>query len=201
MWKYSSPTGFDLRTVQPVAKRYTKWATPIHVVMCLIIKRNDVSMAGLVDRNVLSVPYALMVNVISKCGRAVDMRSINLVGLCHRHQYSAGGMLQQSILKHRHLHGQKDERPRQYCHLWAVEECKTCCRARNAVALRMSAMEEIPRVERMSARQRWKQCVVRKRCVHDQKSHSIDVLTSTDKVQRLNGSNVTTRVDNVYTSK
>jgi len=33
VWKTSPPPGFNPRTVQPVASRYTDWAIPAHVVL------------------------------------------------------------------------------------------------------------------------------------------------------------------------
>jgi hypothetical protein len=32
VWKISPPSGFDPRTVQPVASRYTDWAIPAHAI-------------------------------------------------------------------------------------------------------------------------------------------------------------------------
>ena len=61
--KVSPPPGFDLRTVQPVASRYTDWAIPaptliiknwIIIVVIIIISSSSSSIGG-GDRDAISV--------------------------------------------------------------------------------------------------------------------------------------------------
>ena len=110
------------------------------------MKRNIVLIAGLVNPNLRSVPYALTVIAISKCGYAVDGRKASgrtgpqALMQCSQYVVTV-------YFKAQTRHGQNDEWPVQYCHLRAAEECGTRGWEKNAFALRMSATEEIPAVD------------------------------------------------------
>ena len=53
MWKISSPPGFDPRTAQPVASRYTDWAIPARI---LVVQPSDCSLT----KERLSVQLSIM---------------------------------------------------------------------------------------------------------------------------------------------
>jgi hypothetical protein len=47
--KILPPPGFDPRTVQPLASRYTEWAIAAHTILCILWKTNFVAFGALWD--------------------------------------------------------------------------------------------------------------------------------------------------------
>ena len=66
--KISPPTVFDLRTVQPVASRYTDWAIPAAALLYFRMKESDISLKTLlqfsVETDLFVCGYAVLVTWI-----------------------------------------------------------------------------------------------------------------------------------------
>ena len=61
MRKRSHPPGFDPRTVQPVASRYTDYSIPVHLIRCYAALAVDLVRVVIAATN----PEALLIRIVS----------------------------------------------------------------------------------------------------------------------------------------
>jgi len=62
MQKISLPPGFDPRTVQPVASRYTDYSIPVHLIRCYAAPTVDLVRVVIAATS----PEALLIRIVSK---------------------------------------------------------------------------------------------------------------------------------------